>query len=134
MFLKKRDSLEKVRMCANRSKQKGGTWSKQETTLPMVVTKLVFITAAIIDNQEGHDIACFDIPRAFLHADINKDITMVLKGRLAELMVQVVPNFYRDYITVHRKGLAIIYVKMKKALHGLLRSALLFYRKLVVIF
>jgi hypothetical protein len=121
-------------MCANRSKQKGGTWSKQETTLPMVVTKLVFITAAIIDNQEGHDIAFFDIPRAFLHADINKDITMVLKGRLAELMVQVLPNFYREYITVHRKGLAIIYVKMKKALHGLLRSALLFYRKLVVIF
>jgi hypothetical protein len=56
---------------------------------------------------------------------------MVLKGRLAQLMVQVVPNLYRKYITVNRKGTAILYVKMQKALYGLLRRALLFYRKLV---
>jgi hypothetical protein len=29
------------------------------------------------------------------------------------------------------KGTAILYVKMQKAMHGLLRSALLFYKKLV---
>ena len=52
---------------------------------------------------------------------------MVLKGRLAELMVQVTQNLYRKYITVNRKGMAIHYVKMQKALYGLLRSALLFY-------
>ena len=56
---------------------------------------------------------------------------MILKGRLAELMVQVAPNLYRKYISVDRKGTAILYVKMQKAMHGLLRSALLFYRKLV---
>jgi hypothetical protein len=67
----------------------------------------------------------------FLYADIKEDITMVLKGRLAELMVQVAPNLYRKYITVDRKGMTILYVKMQKALYGLLRSALLFYRKLV---
>ena len=46
-------------------------------------------------------------------------------------MVQVAPNLYRKYITVDRKGTAILYVKMQKALYGLLRSALLFYNKLV---
>jgi hypothetical protein len=56
---------------------------------------------------------------------------MVLKGRLAELMVQVAPNLYRKYITVNRKGTAILYVKMQKALYGLLMSALLFYNKTV---
>ena len=90
----------------------------------------VFITT-VIDTHEGCNVACFDIPGAFLHADSNEDITMVLKGRLAELMVQVVPNLYRKYITVDRKGTAILYVKMQKALYGLLRSALLFYNKLV---
>jgi hypothetical protein len=131
MFLKeKRDGSVKARMCADGRKQKDGTWSKQETTLPTVATELVFITA-VIDAHEGHNVACFDIPGAFLHADINKDITMVLKGRLAELMVQVAPNLYRKYITVDRKGTAILYVKMQKALYGLLRSALLFYKKLV---
>jgi hypothetical protein len=132
MFLKeKRDSLVKARMCANGRKQKDGTWSKQETTLPTVATESVFITA-IIYMQEGRNVACFDIPRAFLHTNVVEDITMVLKGRLAELMVQVAPNFYRKYITVDKKGTVILYVKMQKALYGLLRSALLFYKKLVV--
>ena len=81
--------------------------------------------------HEGRDVACFDIPGAILHADVNKNITMVFKGRLVELMVQVAPNLYRKYITVNRKGTAILYVKIQKALYGLLRSALLFYMKLV---
>ena len=59
-------------------------------------------------------------PGAIQHTDIDEDITMVLNGRLAELMVQVAPNLYRKYSTVNRKGTAILYVKMQKALHGLL--------------
>ena len=76
-------------------------------------------------------VACFKILGEFLHANVNKDITMVLKDRQAELMVQVAPNLYRKYITVDRKGTAILYVKMQNFLCGLLRSALLFYNKLV---
>jgi hypothetical protein len=116
-------------MCANGCKQKGD-WMKQQSTLPTVATESVFITA-VIDVHVGQDVACFDIPGAFLHADLDEDITMVLKGRLAELMVQVAPNLYRKYISVNRKGKAILYMKMQKAMYGLLRSALLFYRKLV---
>ena len=131
MFLKgKRNSSVKVQMCADGRKQKDGTWAKQDTTSPTVATESVFITA-VIDAHEGRDVACFDIPGAFLHADVNEDITMVIKGRLAELMVQVAPNLYRKYITVNRKGTAILYVKMQKALYVLLRIALLFYNNLV---
>ncbi len=45
MFLKeKRDSLVKVLMCANRHKQKDGTWSKQDTTwLTVAMELMVFI-------------------------------------------------------------------------------------------
>ncbi len=81
--------------------------------------------------HKGQDVACFDISGAFLHADLDKDIIMILKGRLAKLMVQVAPNLYRKYNSVDRKGKAILYVKMQKAIYGLLRSALLFYRKLI---
>ena len=131
MFLKeKRDSLVKAHLCADGRKQKDGTWAKQYTTSPTVATESVFITA-VINTHEGRDVACFDIPGTFLHADVDEDIAMVLKGRLAELMVQVAPNLYRKYITVNRKGTAILYVKMQKALYGFLRSALLFYNKLL---
>jgi len=126
MFLKeKRDKTVKARMCADGRKQRGD-WTKQESTSPTVSTESVFITA-VVDAHEERDVACYDIPGAFLHADSDKDITMILKGRLAELMVQVAPNLYRKYISVDRKGTAILYVKMQKAMCGLLRSALLFY-------
>jgi hypothetical protein len=56
---------------------------------------------------------------------------MILKGWLTKLMVQVAPNLYRRYISVDKKGKAILYVNMQKAIYGLLRSVLLFYKKLV---
>ncbi len=56
---------------------------------------------------------------------------MILKGRLSELMVQVAPNLHRKYISADRRGTAILYVKMQKAIYGLLRSALLFCKKFV---
>jgi hypothetical protein len=122
IFLKeKRDSSVKARMCADGRKQKDGTWSKQDTTSPTVATESMFVTA-VSNAHKGRNVAYFGIPGAFLHADVNEDITMVLKGRLAELMVQVVPNLYRKYITVNRKGAAILYLKMQKALYRLLRS------------
>jgi hypothetical protein len=92
----------------------------------------VFITE-VVDAYKEHNVACFDIPRAFLHADSDKGITMILKGRLAELMVQVAPNLYRKYISVDRKGMAILFVKMQKAIYGLLRSVLLSTRCLLPI-
>jgi hypothetical protein len=46
-------------------------------------------------------------------------------------MVKVAPNLYRKYITVDKKGAAILYVKMQKSMYSLLRSALLFYKMLV---
>ena len=56
---------------------------------------------------------------------------MILNGRLAQLMMQVAPNLYRKYISVDRKRMAMLYIKMQKAIYELLRSALLFYKKLV---
>jgi hypothetical protein len=85
----------------------------------------------VISAQEEQDVACFDVLGAFLHADTNQVITIILKGRLAILMVQVSLNLYRKYISIYRMGTAILYVKMQKAVYGLLRSALLFYKKLV---
>ena len=55
---------------------------------------------------------------------------MLLNGKLVELMVQVDPRLYRNYVTFNKKGEAMLYVRLSKALYGLLESALLFYKKL----
>ena len=54
---------------------------------------------------------------------------MVLKGELADMMIQIEPEVYRKYVTVDKKGTKILYVKLQKALYGLMRASLLFYQK-----
>ena len=56
---------------------------------------------------------------------------MRLDGIFAELMVKVAPSIYCKYITHNANGRPILYVKLKKAVYGMMKSALLFYRKLV---
>ena len=60
------------------------------------------------------------MPGAFLHTKIDKDVIMLLEGPLAELVVQVEPYLYRKYITTNSKGKPLLYVKMCKALYGML--------------
>ena len=61
---------------------------------------------------------------------MDKNVLMVLKGELAEMMVQIAPQIYRKYIIVDRKGTPVLYIKLQKALYRLMRPSLLFYRKL----
>jgi hypothetical protein len=130
MFLKeKRNGDIKGRACADGRPQRE-IFEKQDATSPTIATESIFLTA-LIDALEQRHVACFDIPGAFLHAETDEDVIMMLKGRLAELMVMVDPSLYRKYVTVDSKGEAILYVQMHKALYGMMRSALLFYLKFV---
>jgi hypothetical protein len=79
-----------------------------------VSTELTFITAAIA-AKEKRKVRCYDIPSAFVNTDVDKDV-MVLRGELANMMVQIVPQIYRKYVTEDRKGMPILYVKLQKAL------------------
>jgi hypothetical protein len=129
MFLKeKRDGSIKGRGCADGRKQRD-TMDRKETTSPTVATESVMLTA-VIEAFEERDVACIDIPGAFLSADMDDDVFVVFRGPLAELMVAADPKLYRKYIT-YSGGRAILYVQLEKALYGCLKSALLFYEKLV---
>ena len=46
------------------------------------------------------------------------------------MMVHIAPQIYRPYVNMDKKVTPILYVRLKKALYRLLRSSLLFYRKL----
>jgi hypothetical protein len=71
-----------------------------------------------------------NIPGAFLHAD-NKDyVIMKMVGTLAELMVKTNPTLYRQHV-VPEKGRSVLYLQFQKAVNGMMKSALLFYKKLV---
>ena len=46
------------------------------------------------------------------------------------MMVHIALQIYRTYVKMDRRGTPVLYVRLKKALYGLLRSSLVFYRKL----
>ena len=71
-----------------------------------------------------------DIANAFLHADNDEIILMLLRGRLAEMMVRVDPSMYCKYVTYSSNGQAMLYVRLSKALYDMIRTTLLLYKRL----
>ncbi len=102
---------------------------KEEAALPTVSTESMLITSVVAASKRRH-IRCYNVPSAFLNTDVDENVLMVLQGELAEMMVHIAPQMYREYITVDRKGMPVFYVKLQKALYRLMRASLLFYRKL----
>jgi hypothetical protein len=94
-----------------------------------VALESVFVTATI-DANEIQKVVTIDIPWAFLHAN-NKDyVVMKMNGLLAELMVKTDPKIYQKYVTIEKRR-QVLYLRLQKVLYGMMKSALLFYRKLI---
>jgi hypothetical protein len=111
MFLKeKRCGKVKGRACINGAPQRAYI-TKEEAASPTVSTESTFITASIAAH-EHRKVRCYDIPSAFVNTDLDEYVTMVLKGDLAEMMVQIAPEIYRSYVTADKKGTPILYVRL----------------------
>jgi hypothetical protein len=102
--------------------------AKEDAASPTVSTESVFIKSTIAASERK--VRCYNIPSVFVNTDVDEDVLMVPKGELAEMMIQIAPQTYRKYVIVDRKGTPILYVKLHKALYGLMRASLLSYRKL----
>ena len=66
-------------------------------TYPTAPTEFVLITA-IIDAHEGRDIGICNIPGAFISEDMDKGMKTALHGILAEPMVKILPQIYRQHV------------------------------------
>ncbi len=104
--------------------------AKEEATVPTVTSNAIFIQCPIFAHK-GHDIITCNIPGTFLQVDNPDYILMRLNGILAELMVKAALSMYRKYATTNAKGKPVLYVQLEKAVYGMMKSALLFYWKLV---
>ena len=108
--------------------------SKEESSSPTVSIPALFMTAAI-EAHEDRDVATCDIPNAFIQTEqteYDKDgqrYIMKIRGKLAELLVEMEPEVYGPFL-IQESGGKVLYVKVLKAIYGMLQSALLFYNKL----
>ena len=127
MFLTEKCSREvKTWACANDSVQHNHV-AKEKATTPTVTFEAIFIQSTIFAH-EHRDVATCDIPGAFLQADNPDYVLMRLDGILAELMVKVSPKLYCKFVTKNAKGKPVLYVQLKTAVYGMMKSALLFYQ------
>jgi hypothetical protein len=91
LFLKeKRSGKIKGRACINGALQRAYIL-KEDAALPTVSTKSVFITSAIATSKKRH-MRCYSVPSAFVNTNVDENVLMVLKGKLAEMMVHIAPQ------------------------------------------
>jgi hypothetical protein len=102
----------------------------KEDAASLTMTNKSRFIAAVIGTCKRRTVRCYDLPNTFVNTDVDKVVLIVLKGELADMMVQITPQVYRKYIMVDKKGTRILYVKLQKALYGLMWASLLFYSKL----
>ena len=128
MFLtKKRCGRIKGRGCADGRSQRDYTM-KEDASAPTVFIESVMLSC-VQDAKELRDVATVDIPGAFMHADMDEVVHVKLVGKMAELLVITDPKLYRKYIRVEN-GKPVLYAKLRKALYGTLKAALLFWKLL----
>jgi hypothetical protein len=78
-----------------------------------------------IDAKERRDVACIDLPSAFMHSKMEDLVHMRLHGKMAELICRLDPALYRKYI-IDENGKTVLYVKLNKALYGTIRQLCFF--------
>ena len=92
----------------------------------MLQLESLFISM-MIDVLEGRDVAIFDIPGAYLHAEIPEDkmLLMRFRGQFADLMAEV--NREHKKKIMYENGKKVLYVRVVRAIYGCIESAMLWY-------
>jgi Reverse transcriptase (RNA-dependent DNA polymerase) len=102
--------------------------AREDASSPTIATESVFLTA-LIDAEEGRDVAIVDIPGAFMQAEMDEETFVRISGKTAELLLEIDKDMYSPHVMTE-KGEAVLYVELLKALYGTLRAARLFWEKL----
>ena len=99
---------------------------QEDSTSPTVSIEALMLSIAI-DAKEKRHVATCDVEGAYLHADMTDTVHMVFEDKMVDYMVQAHPDRYLPYVTTNRTGKKLLYVQLKKALYGCVKSALLWY-------
>ena len=129
LIKEKRNGTLKGRTCADGSSQR--QYLKQDESVASPTASLESIlTTLLIDAHEGRDVAIFDVPGAYLQADLNagddkERVILKLTGDFVDIMCQVNPEHTVNVI--YENGKKVLYMAILKAIYGCIESALRWY-------
>ena len=130
-LVEKRDKCIKGRACANGSSQRE-YMERDEAASPTTMTESVMITATI-DAKQNRDVMTADITNAFVQVDFDEKekgerIIVKIRSSLFNVLTELSPKTFEKYV-VYEGNNKVLYVRMIKALYGMLQSSLLYYKK-----
>ena len=70
-----------------------------------------------------------DAPGEFLTADTEKEVIVILENEMVEAMLEIDKDVYKKYIIHGKNEKKHMYVRFSKEMHGTIKAALLYYRK-----
>jgi hypothetical protein len=79
-----------------------------------------------------------DIPNAFVQTDIDDQnqvkgnrIIMKIRGPLVDMLCEIAPEIYEPFVVFEGrdKKVKVLYLRMLRAIYGMLQSSLLYYKK-----
>jgi len=124
LIKEKRCGKIKGRTCADGSSQRKYV-PREEASSPTIALESLMVLL-MINAHEERDVVIFDVPGAYLHADIgNKFALLKIEGEFVDIMCDVNPEFLPD--VRYENGKKVLYVQILKALYGMIESALLWY-------
>ena len=109
--------------------------SREDSASPTAALESIMLTA-VIDATERRDVMTCDIPNAFIQAEVPAEETgeervmMKITGVLVDMLVELNPQLYGLYVVYEKRG-KVLYVHVLRALYGMLKAALLWYKKLL---
>ena len=107
--------------------------NKEDSASPTVLLESLMLTA-IIDAKEECDVMSADVPNAVIQTSMppveegEDRVIMKITGVLVDLLVQIAPEIYADYV-VFENSRKVLYTEVLKALYGMIIAAQLWYRQ-----
>ena len=105
--------------------------SCEDKSSPTVLTESLMLTCAV-DARELQDIMTIDIPNAYIQASVPEEkkgerTIMKIRGLLVDWLCEIDPPSYLPFV-VYENGVKTLYLQVLKAIYGMLKAGLLWYR------
>ena len=124
----KKEALRAINLIKGKrsGKSKGGTFAggrpqrcyitKEDASSPTIFLEAL-LTSLITDSHEGIDVEIFDVPGAYLSADIPEDKLILLKieREFVDIMCKVNPKNKKNVCVGN--GVKVLYLRLLKALY-----------------
>ena len=112
-------------MCANGAPHRKFV-PREEARSPTLSLEAL-VASLMIDAYEDRKVAVFDVPGAYLQTSLPDDkfALLVLEGQFVDIMCEINPEY--EVGVRMQNGKRVLYLRIKKAIYGMIESALLWY-------